>query len=282
MRKEIVLPVIAAAGGVAGFFLRRWELATAFESDSGLQITGMPATYALILLSAVMVVISLLLGRSKVPFQGGYYEAFDVKGNWAFAVVNTVAAFLLLISGVLNLYGYVRHTHDSVIRVLLGILCIITFVFVLVLTRDNLRRTGNGRFRFSLLVPAYNFCLWLICAYQERAIDPVIGDYVYQMFAIIASLLGLYFIASFSFGRGRVALTGILSGLGIYFSIVALADHTDAATKLLLGFAILYLLAGMVAMYANIRCRAGAPVTGATEPEITEPEITEEAPSHES
>ncbi|MCC8123066.1 MAG: hypothetical protein LIO58_05970 [Oscillospiraceae bacterium] len=277
MRKEIVLPVIAAAGGVAGFFLRRWELATAFESDTGLQIAGMPATYALLLLSAVMVVVFLLLGRSKAPFQGGYYEAFYMKGNRVFAVINTVAAFLLLISGFLNLYGYASHTHTSLIRVLLGFLCIITFIFVLVLTRDNLRGLGSGKFRFSLLVPAYNFCLWLICAYQERAVDPVIGDYVYQMFAIIASLLGLYFIASFSFGRGRVAATGIMSGLGVYFSIVAMADRTDTATKLLLGFAILYLLVGMVSMYANIRCRTGAPVA-----EATEPEMTEEAPSHET
>ena len=36
MRKEIVLPVVAAAMGAAGFALRKWELASAFEADTGL------------------------------------------------------------------------------------------------------------------------------------------------------------------------------------------------------------------------------------------------------
>ena len=43
MKKEILLPALAAAGGAAGFALRRWELATAFEPDTGLPIAGMPA-----------------------------------------------------------------------------------------------------------------------------------------------------------------------------------------------------------------------------------------------
>ena len=38
MRKEIVLPAATVAVGAAGFLLRRWELATAFEPDTGLHI----------------------------------------------------------------------------------------------------------------------------------------------------------------------------------------------------------------------------------------------------
>ena len=45
---------VAIAGGAAGFALRRWELATAFEADTGLPIDGAPATLALIALSVVM------------------------------------------------------------------------------------------------------------------------------------------------------------------------------------------------------------------------------------
>ena len=40
MRKEIVLPAATVAVGAAGFLLRRWELATAFEPDTGLHIPG--------------------------------------------------------------------------------------------------------------------------------------------------------------------------------------------------------------------------------------------------
>ena len=47
MRKEILLPGIAVAGGAAGLALRRWELATAFEPPEAgfrLHIPGSPAT----------------------------------------------------------------------------------------------------------------------------------------------------------------------------------------------------------------------------------------------
>ena len=38
MRKDILLPGVAVAGGAAGFLLRRWELSTAFEPDTGLPV----------------------------------------------------------------------------------------------------------------------------------------------------------------------------------------------------------------------------------------------------
>ena len=44
MRKDILLPGVAVVGGAAGFLLRRWELSTAFEPDTGLPVAGAPAT----------------------------------------------------------------------------------------------------------------------------------------------------------------------------------------------------------------------------------------------
>ena len=35
MRKDIVLPALAAAGGAAGFVLRRWQLASAYQPETG-------------------------------------------------------------------------------------------------------------------------------------------------------------------------------------------------------------------------------------------------------
>ena len=61
MRRALILPVTAIAGGAAGFFLRRLELATAFEPDTGLPIPDMPVTWALIALSAAVAVLLLLL-----------------------------------------------------------------------------------------------------------------------------------------------------------------------------------------------------------------------------
>lgn len=79
MRKEILLPAVAVAGGGAGFVLRRWELATAFEADTGLPIPGAPATLALIALSVAMAAVLALLCRGKYPSFTGYDEAFQAR-----------------------------------------------------------------------------------------------------------------------------------------------------------------------------------------------------------
>ena len=54
MRKDIVIPLLALVGGAAGFALRRVQLRTGFESDTGLAIPGCPAALALIVLSAAV------------------------------------------------------------------------------------------------------------------------------------------------------------------------------------------------------------------------------------
>ena len=43
MRKDIFLPALAVAGGAAGFFLRRWQLASAYLPETGLFVHGAPA-----------------------------------------------------------------------------------------------------------------------------------------------------------------------------------------------------------------------------------------------
>ena len=95
MRKEILLPAVAVAGGGAGFVLRRWELATAFEADTGLPIPGAPATLALIALSVAMAAVLALLCRGKYPSFTGYDEAFQAKGNTLYATAMVLSAFLL-------------------------------------------------------------------------------------------------------------------------------------------------------------------------------------------
>ena len=100
MRKEILLPAIAVVGGGAGFALRRWELATAFEPDTGLPIAGAPATMALIALSvavaAVLLALSLL---GKYPRFQGYDQAFRGERNTLYAMAGVLSAFLLIGAG---------------------------------------------------------------------------------------------------------------------------------------------------------------------------------------
>ena len=134
---------------------------------------------------------------------------------------------------------------------LLAALAAVSFFCVMQTAQNSFKGLDRGKYSFTLLMPAYTCCVWLIAAYQVRAGDPVQLDYVYELFAIIASLLGLYFHAGFSFERGRVFWAGLFSLLGIYFCLTTLADQHDLATTLLYGFAILYLLSSTVTLLYN-------------------------------
>ena len=269
MRKEIVLPSLAVGGGIVGLLLRRWELATAFEADTGLVTPNMPSTWALIIWSALLAAAFILLCRGKHrSFAGGYDAAFAAKGNTVYITAMVLAAFLLLASAVLNYIGIPAAYAEAVAaaragnaqgtplfnvlpRAILGALAAVSFFCVLSTGRNNYRGEGKGKFSFSLLAPAYMGCIWLIAAYQVRAGDPVRQDYIYELFAIISSLLGLYFMAGFSFERAKVFRSSLFSLLGVYFSLVTLADGHELYVVLLYGFCILSLTANVTALLAN-------------------------------
>ena len=99
MRKEIVLPSLAVGGGIVGLLLRRWELAAAFEADTGLVTPDMPSTWALIIWSALLAAAFILLCRGKHrSFAGGYDAAFAAKGNTVYITAMVLGGFLLLAS----------------------------------------------------------------------------------------------------------------------------------------------------------------------------------------
>ena len=252
MRKEILLPAVAAAGGVVGFAFRRWELATAFEADTGLPIDGAPATMALIVLSVVMAVVLALLCRGKYPAFTGYDQAFQAKGNTAYATAGILSAFLLLAAAALLVYEFFQAGPDRVYtNLLVAALALAAGFCVMGTVQNNFKGLGRGKLNFTLLLPAYTCGVWLIAAYQPRAGDPVQLDYVFALFAIIASLLGLYFHAAFGFTKGRPFCAVFFALLGVYFSITTLADGHTLGSMLLYAFAIVYLLLSAITLLHN-------------------------------
>ena len=266
MRKEILLPVVAVIGGGVGFGLRRWELATAFEADTGLPIAGATATTALIVLSAVMAVALLALSRGRYPDFGGCDVAFRAKGNTLYAMAGVLSAFLLLGAGGLAGLEFVRAEEPMYTYLIVGAMAIASGFCVLATVRNHFREAGKGRYSAALLVPAFTYCVWLIAAYQVRAGDPVQLDYVYELFAIISGLLALYFIAGFSFEKGKPAAAIFFSLLAAYFSLTTLADQHSWSTVLLYCFTILYLLTNSaILLYNAARPLPAKPVENDTE-----------------
>lgn len=241
---NLILPLLLALlGGAGGFSLRRWELATVFE-ESGLAILWSTPSLILIALSAVLAVVFALLCRKTKYTPSDYNEAFSAQNNWLYLIVMALAAATMLFAGVLGLRcgGYC-----GILCKLMNVMCILSFFCILVSAWSNFRGK-NLRFSLTLLAPGYTLCLWLVSAYQQRAADPVVLDYVYELLAIICTLVGLYFSVGFSFGRPKIWRCAVFSLLGIYFSMVTLADVHSTADRLLFLFCILYQLACVSAL----------------------------------
>ena len=265
MRKELVLPVTAIVGGAIGFFLRRLELATAFETDTGLPIEGMPVTWALIALSAAVAVVLLLLclGVGK-GFEGGYDQAFRARDAAPYMMGMTAGAFLTAAAGVLLLLKLPRLYAEASLEtsgfpmfslvpmVLLAVLCLCSAWSMLMLGKNNYRGEEKGKYSAWLLIPAYTCCMWLIVSYQEHSGDPIILDYVYQLFSVIAAVLGCYFLSGFGFGRSRPAAAAFFSAEAMYFALVTLADAHEPAFLLLYAGCFFYFAASSVALLYNL------------------------------
>ncbi len=252
MKKSFFLPGLALLLGVVGFFLRLWELSTAFEPN-GLPIPGAPATIALICLSvAVLVVLGLLsfrLCRGKAALTCA--QAFTCPLA-SYITLNVICAALLLGAGAIAVMNYVAQADQQPSHLLVGGLAAASGVCILLSGKKNYRKEGDFRFNGLLLVPPFFACLWLVVVYQFRAGDPIILDYVYQILAIISILLALYFMAGFSFEKGRPILTLWACGLGIYFSFVTLADGHGWMDLCLHTFALCYSFQSAAVLLGNL------------------------------
>lgn len=253
MSKRILLPAAVPVFGAAGFGLRLWGLRTGFEPDTGLPIPGAPATAALIVLTAaVLLLLGGVLWRMcrRAPLLS-YDDAFRCESPAA-VTADVVCALLLAGAGLLGLWDCVQGKAPNLAYPVLDALLVASGGCVLLTGRNNYRGQGQGKFNAYLLFPAYAFCLWLVLSYQAQAGNPVVLDYVYRILAIICSLLGLYFTATFSFEKGK-ALPTLWAGLAaVYFSCVCLADFSGWMDLALRAFSIVYFTAHSAVLLCNL------------------------------
>lgn len=253
MRKNMLLPVLTLVAGAAGFGLRKWQLATGFESSTGLAIPGAPAAMALAVFSAAVMALLFLLTRKEEKSLSWYTLYAAGYQNSLAATALILAAMLLLASAGVELVnqsvnGFFPASGDTpfariasrILPPLRVVLCVGALPCVFLWSRDLLRGEG-GTEELATLEPCLLFCVWLISTYQLRSADPVIQDYLYEVLAIVTALLGLYFIAGPSFGNGRPRSALLFCLAGTYFALVALADGPLLADAFRYLFVVLYL-----------------------------------------
>ena len=257
--KSRVLPAVAVIGGILGLLIRRLYLTRGFDASTGLSVSQ---PYGAVLAAAVLAVLAALILLSRGEhrnFDGKYSSAFYSARPFWF-VLSAAGGVLMIAAGILNLMTWLgRRSADpyavssvgtaGVIRPVLGVVCLLAGAGIY-FTALEMRRKGECRSAWISL-PGFACCLWVMACYQSFAKDPVTGHYLLRLLAVLAAMAGCYCMATFAFGKGRVALTLVLDLMGAALGIMVLGDGqplSDVSLQLGLVF---YLLSMAGCLAAN-------------------------------
>lgn len=243
MRKDIVLPALALAGGAGGFFLRRWQLASAYSPETGLFLPGAPATWALLALMGLLVLVLLVLVRDRGAAPQDFLPAFGGPES-AQVTVLTSAWILMVAAGGFGLLEGVQGLRlwrtapemyqfsSQVSQLLAGALCILAGFGVLLLGQMAYRGTLNDTACRLASFPALAGLVWLFSAHLKNGTEPVLMKYGFQMAAALLLTLAHYYIAAFLFGRPHSRRTVVLALMGAVFGLTSLADRPSIFTSM--------------------------------------------------
>ena len=248
MRKDIILPGLALAGGIAGFALRKWQLSSAFHPETGLFTHGAPSTYALLGLTVLLLVLVplLLLGKHETP--QSFLPAFGSPESgqmtlWASAGLLFLAAGLInLMEGgqLLQLWQATQPLDRdptqltlTAARLLCALLCLPAGAAVLLLGRGAYRWTLPDSLGYLAPMPAFAGLVWLFSTHLEHGTEPVFLRYGFALAAAAFLMLAHYYIAGFLFARPRPRRTLFFALSGVVLGLTSLADGLSLGESVL-------------------------------------------------
>jgi len=228
MRKNAyIIPILAVLLGAVGFFLRKKELNTIFDSATGLAEKSASVSVLIFVLTVVVVIFACIFtfaGLNKFTSKDSYERSFKI-GSLVKFWVYIIACIVMAVGGVLyyKQFGLAYARTNQTETILFTAIAVIAAVCQGILARGAYKGKGKGLSVPSIIAPVF-FCYWLIIAYKANATNPVLLDYCYECLAIIAAILSFHFAAGFVYGKPRIKQTVLFSVIGIFLCVMSLAD----------------------------------------------------------
>ena len=207
MRKSVLLPALAVAGGIVGLLVRRVYLANGFEVGTGLPIAGAPSLWAVALVAvAVVVVLAVLSAGKHRNFDRRYAEAFLPRSplcltfQLAGVVPLAIGGFLALAHWVQSPVTDLGQRTVSIAWAGLGILALLAATGIYFVTLKM--RRGQPILTAWVTLPGFAGCLWIMSNYYESwAANPVLGQYLIPMLGALLSMLACFFMGALPLRR---------------------------------------------------------------------------------
>lgn len=257
MRKEVILPALAMAGGAAGFLVRTWQRSSALDPSTNLFVHGAPATWALLGVLLAVAVLAVALCSGGRTFEGEEAQAFQCPST-IYMTLMTVAAMGFLASAVAgvpqlmqDLQAWQADPSRHLLPAALGLSilgCLAGAIGSFVLGKANYRALSGEQVRLAATLPAYAALPWLIRLYQSYSSDPVLLNSFVPLLAAVFLLLALHGQACFFYRRPRCRSFTVFAVLGVCFGLTALADRLSLFDSLLAASFVVCTFSALVAL----------------------------------
>jgi len=269
MKKYIVLPGLALVGGLAGAVLRWRQFSSAFQPELGLFLHGAPATYALVGLSALLILALLVSLRGLSHGPDDFLPAFGCPLAGQMTVL-TAAGLLFLAAAVLGAregltqLALWRSSADPdqyllpypFSLLLCSALSVPSGLAVLLLGRAAYRGELTDAACRLAPFPACTGLAWLFVTHLAHGTEPVLMRYVFSLAAAGLLMLSQYYCAGFLFGRPfrRRALFCSLAG-----TAAGLTSLSDRSGLFITVLTMAYVLTALAQSFALLRNCSGLP-----------------------
>lgn len=269
MKKQLLLPLAAAAGGAAGLVLRLLQNQTGFEAATGLPIPGNAPGTALAVLLAALFAVLFLLARMIPPAEeeGPLFPEDFRTANAGLAALPIMGIFLMALSGGLDILAgaallnpgglesvggpdgpAVFWAAGAVVsgpvlssrgRLITGVLTLLSAVCLFPPAACCLCRPGARPRTASpalLLVPPVCLVARLVLAYRVDSVNPALASYYVEILALVFMTLAFYRLSSFAYRAARPRHFALYTGAAVALCLTVLTDGD--------GFSALLLYAG--------------------------------------
>lgn len=284
MKKQLLLPLAAAAGGAAGLVLRLLQNQTGFEAATGLPIPGNAPGTALAVLLVALFAVLFLLARMIPPAEEGPLFPEDFRtANAGLAALPIMGIFLMALSGGLDILAgaallnpgglesvggpdgpAVFWAAGAVVsgpvlssggRLITGVLTLLSAVCLFPPAACCLCRPGARPRTASpalLLVPPVCLVARLVLAYRVDSVNPALASYYVEILALVFMTLAFYRLSSFAYRAARPRHFALYTGAAVALCLTALTDGDGFSALLLyaggaltlMGFLLLWLTGG--------------------------------------